>query len=429
MLKYFVMSVETLIAAAIIVGALGGFASVSAGKAGRIIAAAGSVLGIVGACVMAYMKNATRLIDTSLWNMYIFGIFAALTVLFIIFAPLAGKLKTAGRTSAAVLCGTLCALIIFYSFPDVIAYPYSILVTDKSVLSTSYLFKVIGTLLGVSVIVLTELAVRNGMLRLGKGKAYFVTVIMLLICSSKYVTSMLGVMLNKRMLEKLPADRKHMIFEIVKDSSNNSDLFIYAVMAAALIIPVIVWAGSLRKDEPYDNPAQRRKIIKKHKVSRRWAALAVLGVAVSFTSFTVLEPITTRVVQLSPVEQADEKDGAICVPFEQVSDGHLHRFGYVSPAGVQIRFIVIKKPNSSAYGIGLDACDICGETGYFEKDGQVVCKLCDVVMNISTIGFKGGCNPIVIPYEIKDGTIRVPIEGLMEHEKIFKNNRMAKEVS
>ena len=429
MLKYFVMSVETLITAAIIVGALRGFASVAAEKAGRIVTAAGSVLGIAGACVMAYMKNATKLIDTSLWNMYIFGIFAALTVLYVIFAPLTGKLKTAGRTAASVLCGLLCALIVFYSFPDVIAYPYSILVTDKSVLSTSYLFKLIGALLGVTAIVLTELAVRNGMLRLGKGKAYFVTMIMLLVCSAKYVTSMLGIMLNKRMLEKLPPDTKHMVFEIVKDSSNNSNLFSYAIMAVSLVIPVAVWINSLRKDEPYDNPAQKRKIVKKHKVSRRWAVLGVLCAALSFTSFTVLKPITTRTVQLSPVEEAREEDGYMCVSFEQVADGHLHRFGYVSPAGIQIRFIVIKKPNSSAYGIGLDACNICGETGYFEKDGQVVCKLCDVVMNINTIGFKGGCNPIVIPYEVKDGTIRVPIDGLTEHEKIFKNNRMAKEVA
>ena len=87
---------------------------------------------------------------------------------------------------------------------------------------------------------------------------------------------------------------------------------------------------------------------------------------------------------------------------------------------LQIRFIVIKKPNSSSYGIGLDACDICGETGYYEKDGQVVCNLCDVVMNINTIGFKGGCNPIVIPYAIENGKILVPVDGLVEFEKEFK---------
>ena len=85
-----------------------------------------------------------------------------------------------------------------------------------------------------------------------------------------------------------------------------------------------------------------------------------------------------------------------------------------------IRFIIIKKPNSSSYGIGLDACDICGETGYFERNGQVVCKLCDVVMNINTIGFKGGCNPKVIDYSIKDGQIIVPKSTLLEHESDFK---------
>ena len=141
-------------------------------------------------------------------------------------------------------------------------------------------------------------------------------------------------------------------------------------------------------------------------------------------TFTTLDAVANREVPLSPVEDAKIEDGYVIVPFEQVDDGHLHRFAYVTENDIQIRFIVIKKPNSSAYGIGLDACDVCGETGYFEKDGQVVCKLCDVVMNIQTIGFKGGCNPIVIPYEIRDGQIFVPLDGLTEHEKMFKNNRM-----
>ena len=105
---------------------------------------------------------------------------------------------------------------------------------------------------------------------------------------------------------------------------------------------------------------------------------------------------------------------------DQVDDGHLHRFAYYSDEGTEIRFIVIKKPDSSAYGIGLDACDICGETGYYEKDGMVVCKLCDVVMNINTIGFKGGCNPIIIDYSIENGNIVIPGEGLVQYESTFK---------
>ena len=40
-------------------------------------------------------------------------------------------------------------------------------------------------------------------------------------------------------------------------------------------------------------------------------------------------------------------------------------------------------------------------------------------MNINTIGFKGGCNPIPIEYTIKDGYIIVPFDTLVEHEDIF----------
>jgi uncharacterized membrane protein len=140
----------------------------------------------------------------------------------------------------------------------------------------------------------------------------------------------------------------------------------------------------------------------------------------SVLNMTVLESVANKPVELSPVEDAPVIDGNVVVSFDLVSDEHLHRFAYTTDNDVEIRFIVIKKPNSSSYGIGLDACDICGETGYYEKDGQVVCKLCDVVMNINTIGFKGGCNPIVIPYTIENGNILVPIDGLTEYESEFK---------
>ena len=140
----------------------------------------------------------------------------------------------------------------------------------------------------------------------------------------------------------------------------------------------------------------------------------------SLPNLTELPAIRNREVELSPVEDAPVVDGNVEISFEMVEDGHLHRFAYTTENNIAVRFIVIKKPNSSSYGIGLDACDICGETGYYEKDGQVVCNLCDVVMNINTIGFKGGCNPIVIPYTIQNGKILVPTDGLSEFEKEFK---------
>ena len=85
---------------------------------------------------------------------------------------------------------------------------------------------------------------------------------------------------------------------------------------------------------------------------------------------------------------------------------------------MKVRFIVIQKSGSS-FGVGLDACEICGPSGYYEKDGKVICKLCEVAMNIATIGFKGGCNPIPIDYKVSNGTLTVPISALEASASIF----------
>ena len=95
-------------------------------------------------------------------------------------------------------------------------------------------------------------------------------------------------------------------------------------------------------------------------------------------------------------------DGVATIPFSQVEDGHLHRFAYTAADGTEMRFIIILK-NGGAYGVGLDACETCGDAGYYEQDGKIICKRCDVAINLATIGFKGGCNPIPFPYQVDDG--------------------------
>ena len=85
-----------------------------------------------------------------------------------------------------------------------------------------------------------------------------------------------------------------------------------------------------------------------------------------------------------------------------------------------MRFLVVKKPVGTAYGVGLDACEICGIAGYFERGDDVVCRRCDVVMNKNTIGFKGGCNPIPFPYEVIEGRISIDVRELERHERRFR---------
>ena len=154
---------------------------------------------------------------------------------------------------------------------------------------------------------------------------------------------------------------------------------------------------------------------RKHKAFRRravasavWSLVAMIGVTLTLT---VGVAATQQTITLSPPEAYSLKDGVATIPFSQVEDGHLHRFEYKAKDGTVMRFIIIKK-NGGAYGIGLDACENCGDAGYYEKDGKIICKKCEVAINLATIGFKGGCNPIPFPYKTGNGKITIQTTDL-----------------
>ena len=167
------------------------------------------------------------------------------------------------------------------------------------------------------------------------------------------------------------------------------------------------------------NITEKRKLKAGTRNKRRWATFMIVLSAISMLTVTVVKAYDEKEVTLSPAEPFELAGEEIHIPVEQISDGHLHRFEYQTSDGIGVRFIVIKK-NDVSYGVGLDACDICGETGYYERDGQVVCKLCDVVMNKSTIGFKGGCNPIPLTYTMSEGNMVVQTADLENEKQRFK---------
>ena len=414
MLKYLVSSTGQLITMMLLAGLIIAYIRTAYGRVGVLCMRGGVLAGVLGGVIMAVMKNITNKIDTGMWNLRIYAACVALFLLFLIASAVLRK-KTAAGWVPSVLMAALAALLIVYAIPDFLTYPFTVLQTEKTVLSTNFLYKMIGAVFGLILTFVGGLAVYKGACYLEKGKLFLLMSLAVLINCLRQVTAALSTLLARRMIPN-----NHTLFVIAKHASNYNAAFVYATLLVCLIIPVILWVRSLHVNEPYSNPAEHRKIRARWRNIRRWSTCALACLCLTVVTLTAVNAYANREVELSPIEDAPVKDGAVYVSFEQVSDGHLHRFGYTTENGVTIRFIVIQKPNSSSYGVGLDACDICGETGYYEKDGQVVCNLCDVVMNINTIGFKGGCNPIVIDYSIENGNIVVPVEGLVEYEKEFK---------
>ena len=415
MLNYLVQTTEQLITTMLIVSLLFACSRTATCKKGGLFARLGFILGLVSALVMAYLKVHTNKIDTGLWNLRIFTVTTIAFLVFLFSILLLRRRKKPEGVIPSACIFLLIFMLLLYTLPDYFNFPHGILLSESTVLSTAFLYKMIGVVLGTILILVTGIAGYRQSIQLKQGARFVFAVICLFFNAVRQICAMFSILLAKRMIAS-----NHTLFVMAKYSANYSDLYIYATLAVVLIIAVRLLVKSFHVNEPYSNHAERRKIIAKWRKIRRWGITLISCIVLVILNMTVIDAYANRAIELSPIEDAVIEDGKVYVSFDQVSDGHLHRFGYTTEDGTIIRFIVIKKPNSSSYGVGLDACDICGETGYYEKDGQVVCNLCDVVMNINTIGFKGGCNPIVIDYEIHDGHIVVPVDGLLEYEAEFK---------
>ena len=415
LLKYFVLSTEQLLPMMLLTGLLLSGIKFVGGENYKRFQWTAVIVGLISAIVMTVFKTTTNKIDTGMWNVRIYAINLAALIIFMLVGLIVrenGKVKS---IIGSVMLSLMAIAMLLYFLPPFFENPHAILFAEQSILSANFLYSMVGMCFGLILSFVAGLAVYKGNIRLSNKGAGLVMFVSVLINMVNELGDTFSVFLAKRIIKT-----NHTIFTFAVFTSNKKIWFTLLIVVVCLIIPIILLIKSQNVHEPYDNNAELRKIKAKWRNIKRWSTTVAVCAIFSFVTLTTLRVYANQEIEISPVEEAKVTSDSVIVTFDQVADGHLHRFGYTTENGKTIRFIVIKKPNSSAYGIGLDACDICGETGYYEREGQVVCNLCNVVMNINTIGFKGGCNPIVIDYKIHDGKIIIPIAELVKHEDIFK---------
>lgn len=430
MLKYIYTVTEDLWIPATLITLLYAFCVTLWGRRGRIYLWAGIGAGIAASAAMAVVKNTTKLIYTNHWNLWIFIVTAALAVLFVIFSAIFAK-KQPGRAKVGVsltclLAALSAALLIFYELPDVMAYPFMFDTAGNGLVSVDYLVRFIGWTLALILMTvyvrylyrcataLNRPALLGGVLNVG-----------MLVNAVRCFGQALRPWLTraKWLPDFLPAYSKAdypWVFPFSGFVANNTLLFSIMIAGLALLIPLWLFLHNLRIKEPYNNVAEHRKLRSIGRHNRRQAITVAVCFALAILSLTLVKAYDSRVIELSPPEEYTIAGDTVTIPLTQVDDGHLHRFEYITENGIDIRWIIIRKPGSASYGVGLDACEICGDAGYFERSGQVVCKRCDVVMNINTIGFKGGCNPIPLEYRVENGQLNISLQDVLAGEKEFK---------
>ena len=306
------------------------------------------------------------------------------------------------------------AFTVFYALPDVILQLTIFVDSSTPPFTSDMLLRALGFVLGVIAAICLSLMVRS--LRATSNAISFKIAIVLsmIILLVQHITSLLQIMQGSILLYI-----DDFSFSVLVWLINNNPLMIMAQISVFLIPAVASLVIGFKTAVVGENAAEIRTKRAFKRKSRKSALAALLAAVTVILTLTVGVSVMNIKPTLTPPEPYELHDGLATINFVQISDGHLHRFQYKAKDGTVMRFIIIKK-NGGAYGVGLDACENCGDAGYYEKDGKIICRKCDVAINLATIGFKGGCNPIPFPYKAGHGKITIHTADLDVLSSHFK---------
>lgn len=416
MLKYLIQVVQNSLTTALLLAMLFALMQLIGGKKQKRWLFWGFIAGTVAAFILSVLKSSTVLINREFFNIGILSVAILSEIIFYILSwgVFSKKAPVFHERVWNVINCILIVALLFYCLPDILLYPTGFVMAGESLFSTDFLFMLTGYFAGLLIVALTGLALYNA----GKNTSFKLVRIILTAALAINMVNQLAMIVQPLLARRIIPMSKW-LFSMLIPIINHSDYFLYGTLVITAVFPVILWVKSQREKEAYANPAEHRKIRASLRRNRRWCAVVLAGYVLSVLSLTVVKYYDQKEVVLSPAQPVTVSGGQILIPLENINDGHLHRFGYKASDGTEMRFIVIKK-NAVAFGVGLDACDICGPTGYYERDGKVICKLCDVVMNVSTIGFKGGCNPVPLFYTLSSGTMVIQTDNLENEKRRFK---------
>ncbi|MCZ7665281.1 MAG: DUF2318 domain-containing protein [Thermoleophilia bacterium] len=179
-------------------------------------------------------------------------------------------------------------------------------------------------------------------------------------------------------------------------------------------------AGASAELQPFRNPAEARLVRAYGRRYRRLILAAAGGAVLMLTLVAGHELLqgSAGAVVLSPGKPVSAQDGVVTISTDELPPGELVRFSYQAGDGTEVRFLALNK-GSGVFGVALDACAICGPTGYSQQDEDLICRACGVRINVPTVGFPGGCNPIPLDVASVDGGLRIDAAELESQTRKF----------
>ena len=376
----------------------------------------GFLLGMLAAIIYAILKRNTGIAVREYYDLSVIIPWCIIVIPLLICWSLRNSFQQPIiKILLAVLTAVAIGLITAQCLPNILLYPFGFDVGMESIFNNDYLFKWVGYGFALLVCGLIGWLIYLLCARLSTRLVVVIATFAIIIFTIQNGINLLQILIVRRFISP-----QQWMMDLVIFILAHVNLFTFIFMVLVLLLTVLLYTKAKTTSLVGNNPAQIRKLKASLRRDRRTSLLLMAGMAITAYTVTRARYIFEKGVELTPAEPVTPNaDGLIVIPLEQVNDGNLHRYGYQTTDGTLVRFIVIKK-SENAYGVGFDACDICGASGYYQRGNQVVCILCDVVMNIATIGFSGGCNPVPLKYEILDGNMIIRPTHLEAEKSRFK---------
>jgi len=210
---------------------------------------------------------------------------------------------------------------------------------------------------------------------------------------------------------------------IVAKVGKYAAVFPYVHAALVLILSLAYCRGRTRfscRHLAEMDKADRRKARGQVMFEMRWFK-AVVGILVVTVSLLLYHDLyASRPPRIStPLQVQPDANGVVKIKIEDLADGNLHRYAYVTDDGHVVRFFLLNRSGGRKIGVVYDACMMCGDMGYIQEKNEVICIACNVRIFIPSIGKAGGCNPIPLDHKIENGLILVTAEELDKGAKYF----------
>jgi high-affinity iron transporter len=266
----------------------------------------------------------------------------------------------------------------------------------------------IGTGLGISLAVAVGLFFFQGTLRIPLSRFFTVTSAILMV-----VALQLGLTGVHELSEAQWIWSSKTEMATIGPIVRNEVFFFVVILGVAALAVLREWFAAAKPaaDEAL-NSAERRRREWEYRKQRRWsfaAAFLCLSVVMLFTAEFVYARTAAAPTQATHLAA---QNGTVEIPLGDLADSDMH-FYSAAVNGNPLRFFVIRR-GSAQYVAALDACRICGWSGYRQQGQNVICRNCGAAIYVPSIGDAGGCNPVPVNSRIDSGNLILDLSALAD---------------